>query len=89
MTRENDDPGERSRVYSKIAPIILDFARQNAGRLFHVEDLRVHVLQSAPDIAPDSPGRILRLLRQQGKLNYRVIDRRDSLYLFISARAAA
>jgi len=76
------DREERARVRAKIASIILDFARQNTGRMFHVESLRVHVLKSAPDIAPDSPGRILRLLRQQGKLNYVVIDRRDSLYLF-------
>lgn len=78
------DREERRRVYSKIAPVIMDYAGLYAGKAFHAEDLRRTVLLYAPEIAPDSPGRILRLLRQEGKLNYVVINRRDSLYQFRS-----
>ena len=89
MSSDNDEPGERSRVYSRIAPLILSFARAHAGQSFHAEDLRQYVLALDPGIAPDSPGRILRLLRQEGKLYYVVIDRRASLYQFRAVRAAA
>lgn len=84
MSRNNDIPEERGRVYQRIAPIILDFERANAGRQFHVEDLRRYVLGYVPETAPDSPGRILRELRLRGKLDYTVINRRQSLYLFRS-----
>ena len=60
----------------------MDFARLYAGHAFHAEELRRCVLIYEPEIAPDSPGRILRLLRQEGKLNYVVINRRNSLYQF-------
>jgi ribosomal protein S25 len=50
---------------------------------FHVDDLRQHVLGQVAQIAPDSPGRILRLLRERGRLDYIVLNRRQSLYLFM------
>ena len=78
----DDDEGERARVRSLIGPLIMDFSKQRAGRKFHVEDLRRYVRGFFPDIAPDSPGRILRDLRQCGKLYYVVINRRQSLYQF-------
>ena len=78
----DDDSNERARVYGKIAPLILEYAEGHTGKAFHAEDLRQFVLMFASEIAPDSPGRILRILRQEGKLNYVVINRRDSLYLF-------
>ena len=77
-----DAPHERRRVYGKIAPLIMTYYRAHVGKAFHAEDLRQYVLMFAADIAPDSPGRILRELRLEGKLNYVVIDRRDSLYQF-------
>lgn len=89
MSNDDDEPEERARVYSRIAPLILTFARINAGRAFHAEDLRQYVLFFDPGVAPDSPGRILRLLRQEGKLDYVVIDRRGSLYQFRALRAVA
>jgi hypothetical protein len=80
----DDDKEERARVYGKIAPVILAYARDHAGQTFHVEQLRRHVLGHAPEIAPDSPGRILRELRLARKLNYVVLNRRQSLYQFRS-----
>ena len=82
MSRYNDAPGERARVYGRIAPLIMYFAEVRAGQQFHVEELRRFVITNAPDIAPDSPGRILRELRLDGRLNYVVINRRQSLYQF-------
>lgn len=76
------DREERARVRAKIGGLILTFYRAHIGMAFHAEDLRRYVLALAPEIAPDSPGRILRMLRQEGQLDYVVIDRRDSLYLF-------
>jgi hypothetical protein len=78
----DDDKGERERVYARIAPLILDFHALFAGELFHVEQLRQYVRTQVPDIAPDSPGRILRALRLEGALNYVIINRRQSLYQF-------
>jgi hypothetical protein len=76
-----DDPEERGRVYGKIAPLVIAYSREHAGEAFHADDLRRYVLTYA-DVAPDSPGRILRQLRQEGKLNYVVINRPQSLYQF-------
>lgn len=76
----DDAPGERQRVFSRIAPIIMNFRQQCST--FHAEQLRDYVIAQAPDIAPDSPGRILRELRLRGKLNYVVVNRRQSLYEF-------
>lgn len=78
----DDDRGERARVYAKIAPLIMEFHELHAGQTFHVEELRLFVTGRVPEIAPDSPGRILRALRLEARLNYVVINRRDSLYQF-------
>jgi len=58
----DDDRAERERVYARIAGIILHFEREHPSGTFNVEELREYVTALVPDIAPDSPGRILRLL---------------------------
>lgn len=85
MSRANDNPGERERVYSRIAPIIMDFARAFVGQQFHADDLRRYVIGTMPEVAPDSPGRILRELRLEGRLDYVVLNRRLSLYQLTEA----
>ena len=46
-----------------------------------MEDLRRYVEEGlGGKIAPDSPGRILRQLRQHGHLDYTVIYRAESIY---------
>ena len=82
VSKRDDAPEERARVYSRIAPLIMMFSRDYAGQQFSAEQLRQYVLRIAPDIAPDSPGRILRALRLEGRLDYVVINRRQSLYQF-------
>ena len=80
----DDAPEERQRVYARIAPLILAYAEEHAGGAFHAEDLRHFVLSREPAIAPASPDRILRELRLMGKLDYEVLNRRQSLYQFRS-----
>jgi len=82
----NDDPYERARVHSKIAPLIMHFHERMAGRSFHAETLRRYVMSHDVRIAPDSPGRILRELRLNGRLDYVVLNRRQSLYQFRARR---
>ena len=82
MSKGNDSPGDRKRVYSRIAPIILSFYQEYAGQTFHMEELRRYVISRAPEIAPDSPSRILRELRLGHRLHYVVLNRRQSLYQF-------
>jgi hypothetical protein len=78
----SDSPGDRARVYDKIAPTIMEFHQLHAGETFHAEQLRTFVRERVPGIAPDSPGRILRALRLEGRLDYAVLDRANSLYQF-------
>ncbi len=73
-----------SRVRSVIAPLILEFCKsRGVGTQFHMEELTRFVRSAFPS-APDSAGRILRDLRQEGELNYKVVNRRQSLYEIIS-----
>jgi len=93
MSRQGDLFEQREnleRVYARIAPMILMFAReQGCGAPFRVETLRRYVRTRAPGIAPDSPGRVLRQLRLKGALDYVVVNRRQSLYQFKRAGKAA
>jgi hypothetical protein len=75
---------EIRRVYGNLREAILAFCaqvrRQNQdGALFTATALRDFVACHAPS-APGSPDRILRLMRQEGHLNYRVVSRSGSLY---------
>jgi DNA repair protein SbcD/Mre11 len=70
---------EFERVADKLAATVLAFCEGRSGT-FHIEDLADFVKERHPEIAPDSPGRILRALRSEKRLNYRVVSRRDSLY---------
>ena len=74
------DRQERERVRSRIGSLILQFCRLNPT--FHMEDLRQFVVGSIGihHIAPASTDRILRQLRQEGRVRYEVVSRRESLY---------
>jgi hypothetical protein len=68
------------RVSKQIGDAILEFCRTRAANpRFHIDELRQFVAARVP-IAPDSPGRILRQLRQRGDLDYTIVSRKDSLY---------
>lgn len=91
---ELSDHQERARVRSRIGSLILEFCdmQKHFGGTFHMEDLRNYVelgINTKGTIAPDSPGRILRQLRQQGLLNYAVVSRRQSLYRVVPVERPA
>lgn len=75
-------PRELARCKAVIAPIILAFWKsREVGSRFHMVELTEYVAARTPTpIAPDSAGRILRDMRRAREINYRVVDRRASLY---------
>ncbi len=81
----SSDRQERERVRSRIGSLIMEFCaiQMRHGGTFYMEELRGFVerkMGAGSHIAPDSPGRILRQLRQQRRLNYKVVSRTQSLY---------
>jgi hypothetical protein len=78
----DDNGGEQAehleRVSSRIARAIIDFCR--CQKIFHADALRAYVVDATGITAPASADRILRDLRQRGVIDYRVVDRRASLY---------
>lgn len=86
MTEEHNDE-YLEPVSHRINKAIIDFARLREGSTFHADDLRQHVLNAVGPTAPASADRILRDLRQRGRIQYRCIHRRQSLY-FIDGVAA-
>lgn len=73
------DP-DLERVSVRIGRAIVGFCRARLGQTFSADQLRQHVRTVVGEVAPDSPSRILRDLRQQGVVGYELISRRDSLY---------
>jgi hypothetical protein len=68
-----------TRVNNAIARHIETFVCTH--KEWHVEELRKFVFDSVGGyIAPASPDRILRDLRQKGRVNYVVVSRAKSLY---------
>lgn len=86
--RDEEQRAQAERVGGAIGDAVLAFARQRlaAGGQFRMEELRAHLGDAH---APDSAGRILRLLRQQGVLGYELVSRRDSLYRVTRVGGAA
>lgn len=72
---------ELDRVRSRIGFAVLCFCREH--RSFHADDLRRWVIETAGIAAPASADRVLRDLRQRGKLNYIVTSRRASQYVVL------
>ncbi len=70
---------EHDRVKQAIRQHIIAFASAHTGRHFHMDDLTRYVRAQVPT-APDSAGRILRALRQDGVIDYRLVSRHDSEY---------
>ena len=89
----SSDPQERARVRSRIGALIMEFCTERVKHFegtFFMEELRVYIDRKlAGCIAPDSPGRILRQLRQKGELNYIVLFRSQSLYRVVPVERPA
>lgn len=74
----DDQDAHLERVSSRIAAAILRFAVP--GRKFHADELRQFVIEAVGECAPGSADRVLRQLRSRGVLDYRCLNRKDSLY---------
>jgi hypothetical protein len=74
------------RVSDNISDVVLRFCKARIGRHFHAEALVQHVMAFTPKCAPDSPSRILRELRRQGRVDYVVVNRAASLYRVVAVR---
>ena len=71
---------ELGRVTGVIGQAIVEFCEAHVGQQFFADDLRRHVSKKCRT-APASADRVLRSLRSLGVVQYRVVDRRASLYL--------
>jgi hypothetical protein len=61
--------------------VMLFFARRvRETPRFHAEDLRTFIRLYVGEVAPGSPDRIMRQLRQARKIDYRCVDRKNSQY---------
>lgn len=76
MSKEN-----LNRVSDNISDTVLEFVKDRGTYPFLMDDL-TRFVNRKHCVAPDSPGRILRDLRRKGAVKYRVVSRRDSLYVF-------
>lgn len=72
------------RVRSRIRAAIENFfvhCIETGQRIFHADDLRRAVAHEIGGfVAPGSPDRVMRDLRQKGIIGYRVLSRSESLY---------
>jgi nanoRNase/pAp phosphatase (c-di-AMP/oligoRNAs hydrolase) len=69
------------RVTEKISAAVVEFCEPE--KEFHMIELTQFVSERVGPSAPDSAGRVLRLLRQSGKIAYSVVSRRNSVYRII------
>lgn len=81
MSKHDDSPSDRKRVNDKIIKHVMLFSNRSllSGGKFHMSDLTAYVSKHV-EIAPDSPGRILRMLKKNGVLDYEVTNRSASEY---------
>lgn len=81
-TRETQ-PHELSRVRGSIATLVLAWLRERQIRNkseFHLSELEAYLMKREVGTTPGSGGRILRLLRSEGVIDYVVLHRSKSLY---------
>jgi hypothetical protein len=71
-----------SRVKARIGPAVELYWRRAMVEQdeFHASDLLAFVNRLIPGVAPDSPLRVLRSYRLEGRVNFCVVDRSKSLY---------
>jgi hypothetical protein len=92
MATSDGQTANLKRVAAHIGGIILSFCKDKISKgtpYFHAAELRDHVAKVAPWVAPDSPSRILRDLRQRGAVKYKLVSRAKSFYRLTSVRRRA
>jgi hypothetical protein len=81
MDGEQGEQLERVRLKIEYAiHSFVDQLRLKGACEFNMSELTSHVMGLVPNTAPDSPSRILRLMRTERKLLYEVVDRSKSRY---------
>ena len=77
------DQQERARVRSRIEALIMEFLRSvsfsSEDGIFYMGTLTRYV-QDRAKVAPDSPGRVLREMRREGRVSVKLVKRSESLY---------
>lgn len=68
----------RERIHGSVKAFCLPYA--GTLKTFYADQLRRHVRLTVGEVAPGSPDRILRDLRQRQQLDYVVVSRKESLY---------
>lgn len=77
----NEQRENIERVSTQIAGYVTKFIDAHLDKEFRVEELHKYVASELDGyVAPGSPDRIMRLLKQQGRVDYIVLNRRRSLY---------
>src|SRR5689334_18703571 len=71
---------EIARVARTIGPHVLEFCRNHVGQRFNGAELMKYVAERH-GVSPESPTRILRMLRKEGLINYAVTNRAKSEYI--------
>lgn len=73
------------RVRSRLENALLTFFHTiGPGTEFRASDLVEAMKFCSIACAPDSPGRIMRLLKRDGEIDYKVVSRKDSLYKLLA-----
>jgi len=73
-------PASLERISSRIGAAIVEFCTARVGQTFHADELRAYVTERCGVVAPGSADRVLRQLRLTNRIQYIVLNRRDSLY---------
>lgn len=68
-----------ARVSGRLAEPVAGFVRAHIGQMFHAHELCDQLAMDGY-LAPESAMRVMRDLRARGVINYRVVDRSQSLY---------
>ena len=79
---DQEQADELARVRSRLGELVVAFWRHcmdEGPATFTADELREYIATRLPT-APASADRILRDLRQKGRINYRVVNRRASQY---------
>ena len=79
---QTEQEQQLERVSGNIAPHILEFRRIMTDSIWNATALHTFVRERRAGTAPASADRVLRDLRKRGHLNYKIINRRKSLYQF-------
>lgn len=83
MSLDPEQDENLERVKDRIGNATIEFFEDEKRTEFFADELRRFVIAHVGKIAPGSPDRVMRDLRQRGVIDYEVVSRRHSLYRII------